>query len=211
MREPSAIARVRSAQTVWRSWREDMRVYGRRHVEDGWKAFIYYPDPRTTSLIRLGQLWLALGLPVVAYGCVQINDLLAGVWVGPRVRIGKGLLLGHPRGLIANPAVVIGDYCTIGQRVTLGGPKVTIGSFVEINASSTLISTSVRSVRIGDCAVVGAGSVVTRDVPPFAIVAGVPAKTIRIVEPAEWLRDRPWHRDAFVKAGLLGGGDIGDN
>lgn len=49
------------------------------------------------------------------------------------------------------------------------GNDVWIGHNVTIKAG----------VRIGDGAAIGAGSVVTKDVPPFAIVAGVPAKVIR--------------------------------
>lgn len=39
--------------------------------------------------------------------------------------------------------------------------------------------TIVNNVTVGDGAVIAAGSVVTKDVPPYAIVGGVPAKTIR--------------------------------
>lgn len=49
------------------------------------------------------------------------------------------------------------------------GNDVWIGSYVKI----------VEGVRIGDGAVVAAGAVVTKDVPPYAIVGGVPAKVIR--------------------------------
>ena len=51
-------------------------------------------------------------------------------------------------------------------------------------------------VRVGDGAIIGAGSVVThRDVEPYAIVTGVPAKTMRLRfgrEDVKWLRAHPW-------------------
>lgn len=50
-----------------------------------------------------------------------------------------------------------------------------IGNDVWIGANVTLL----RGVVVGDGAVIGAGSVVTRDVEPYSIVGGVPAKTIR--------------------------------
>ena len=52
---------------------------------------------------------------------------------------------------------------------------VAIGNDVWINSNVTIIS----GVTIGDGAVVLAGAVVTRNVPPYSIVAGVPAKVIK--------------------------------
>lgn len=50
-----------------------------------------------------------------------------------------------------------------------------IGSDVWVGANSTIL----RGVSVGDGAVIAAGAVVTRDVPPYAIVAGVPAKVVK--------------------------------
>ena len=53
--------------------------------------------------------------------------------------------------------------------------KITIGNDVWIGTHSMILG----GVKIGDGAVIGAGAVVTKDVPPYAIVGGVPAKIIR--------------------------------
>ena len=61
-----------------------------------------------------------------------------------------------------------------GDPATKG--DVIIGNDVWIGMNVTILS----GVKIGDGAVVGAGSVVVKDVPPYAIVGGVPAKLIRM-------------------------------
>ena len=53
---------------------------------------------------------------------------------------------------------------------------VTIGNDVFIGANVTVLD----GVKIGDGAIVAAGAVVNRDVPPYAVVGGVPAKLIRM-------------------------------
>ena len=54
-------------------------------------------------------------------------------------------------------------------------PRTVIGNDVWIGVGATLID----GVKIGDGAIIAAGAVVTKDVPPYAIVGGVPAKIIR--------------------------------
>lgn len=54
--------------------------------------------------------------------------------------------------------------------------RINVGSDVWIATNSLVLA----NVTIGDGAVVGAGSVVTRDVPPYAVVAGAPARVIRM-------------------------------
>ena len=53
-----------------------------------------------------------------------------------------------------------------------------IGNDVWIGSNSTILG----GVRIGDGAVIGAGAVVTKDVPPYSIVAGNPARVVKSLE-----------------------------
>jgi serine O-acetyltransferase len=116
----------------------------------------------------------------LAHLMTNLNDFLHGVWIGSKVRIGKGVSFSHPRGLIVNPAVRIGDYLSILQRVTIGGQNVEIGDYVEINAGGQIISNKrgPGKLKIGDNAVIAAGAVVIEDVEGNAVVAGVPAKVV---------------------------------
>jgi len=126
-----------------------------------------------------------------------------GVHIGQGSIIHWQTLFFHPRG------VHIGDYCNIGNNAFLDGRSTwTIGHRVAIGAevmiytlqhdidSPTFDATGgpvviedyvyigpraiiLPNVRIGCGAVVAAGAVVTKDVPAFAVVGGVPAQFIR--------------------------------
>jgi acetyltransferase-like isoleucine patch superfamily enzyme len=75
-------------------------------------------------------------------------------------------------------------YTPVSPRIRgehFSGRPVIIGNDVWIGARVTIL----RNVRIGDGAIIAAGAVVHRDVPPYTIVGGVPAKPIRLRFPEE--------------------------
>lgn len=103
-------------------------------------------------------------------------DLATGVIITTRggVSIGHRALIGYRTSIFSsNHHVPMG----VGQIFESGHDfaEVKIGNDVWIGASCVILP----GVTIGEGAVVGAGSVVTKDVAPFAMVAGVPAKLIR--------------------------------
>ena len=173
---------------------EDIRIFSEKHKDQGFFKYVYYPDIRVVMLIRLQNWFSCHGLRPLAYLIVMLNDFLHGVWVGPRVQIGQGLSLGHPRGLVINPGTKIGRYCTILNQVTLGGPNVVINDYVEIGVGAKVISTKDREVVIGEHSIIGAGAVVVHSIPPHSVVAGVPGRVIKEKDMDKWLKERPYYK-----------------
>lgn len=94
--------------------------------------------------------------------------------------IGPGLLIMHRHGLIVGPSV-IGRNCvlyqnvTIGQRLAFGDHRVPkIGDDVWIGPNAIITG----AITVGDGATISAGAVLSRDVPPRALVAGNPGRVI---------------------------------
>ena len=90
-------------------------------------------------------------------------------------------------GIVMHPNVTIGSDCRIFHHVTIAGEfaigapeRVTIGDRVTIGVNAVILPRSDTGMKMGDDAIIGAGAVVTADVPARAVVAGVPAKVIRV-------------------------------
>ncbi|MDM9381604.1 DapH/DapD/GlmU-related protein [Chlorogloeopsis sp. ULAP01] len=101
-------------------------------------------------------------------------------------QVGANLKLSHSVALVVNHETIIGTNCTLRHSTTIGNKKLADGSYsrcpkignnVDIGSNVVIIG----SVVIGDNAVIGAGSVVVKDVPAGAVVAGNPARVIRIL------------------------------
>jgi len=93
-------------------------------------------------------------------------------------RIGGGLCIPHPNGVVIHPDARIGPNCLLFQQVTIGmgtGDGVpTLGGHVDVGAGAKIIG----GVTIGDHAKVGANSVVLTDVPAGSTAVGVPARIL---------------------------------
>lgn len=115
---------------------------------------------------------------------------------GMNIHIGKNVFINEGCCFQDHGGIWIGDGSLIGQQVVMAtldhdldpahrqdmfpGP-IRIGRNVWIGAHATIL----RNVTIGDGAVVAAGAVVTKDVPPNTVVAGVPARVIKTICPTD--------------------------
>ncbi len=121
-------------------------------------------------------------------GCTLFDGVRLEVGKNARLSIGKGTYLNRNVVVVCDERVSIGRDCMISWDVVImdsdqhdwpGIPMkrapVTIGDRVWIGCRAIIL----KGVTIGDGVVVGAGAVVTRDVPPWTVVAGQPAKVVR--------------------------------
>ena len=123
---------------------------------------------------RAGQEGMALYLQS------RISEVF-GADIHPAARLGKGLMMDHATGVVIGETAVVGDNVSMLHGVTLGGtgrekgdrhPKIGQGVLISVGAKV------LGNIRIGDCAKIGAGSVVLADVPPYTTAVGVPARII---------------------------------
>lgn len=183
------------SQPGWLSTlKEDIRVFRVIYPQPGLLKYFYQPGFRALLIFRLAQLCYRSRITrALSYLLVTLNDVLCGVWIGPRVTAGPGLFLGHPRGLVVHPDTKIGSYCSMIQRVTLGGPNIVIGDYVEINAGAQLISNDRGrgTLNIGNHVIIGAGAVVLDDLPDCSVAVGVPARIVKTISPEDsWIHYR---------------------
>jgi serine O-acetyltransferase len=143
--------------------------------------FLYFKGYHAIQTHRFANaLWLA-GRKDFALYLQSRSSQVFQVDINPRACIGKGIMLDHATGFVAGETAVIGDHVSILQGVTLGGtgkadedrhPK--IGNGVLIGAGAIILG----NIKVGECARIGAGSVVVKDVPPRVTVVGVPARIV---------------------------------
>ncbi len=183
------------------------REYGRLGVRYLWRRFLTNAGRRwkTNGLVFFGR---GLELEVGGTGELRLGRF---VWLGDRtkirchegvVEIGDKTVFGQECTISAYQLVKIGRECVIADRamfidfdhgvVDVEVPirkqgiykrDVIVGSNVWIGYGACVL----RGVRVGDNAIIGTNSVVTRDVPANAVVGGVPARVLRMRDAPERL------------------------
>lgn len=152
-------------------------------VGEGWKGII--AEPTHLVIKKGGQLILNGQFTLHSGGTI-------GVQSGAKLTLGSGFANRHSW-ISCGCGITIGDEVFIADQVIirdwdghsiLGRPDkapISIGNHVWIGMRAIIL----KGVTIGDGAVVAAGAVVTKDVPPGAVVAGNPARVVK--EGVQWI------------------------
>ena len=103
------------------------------------------------------------------------------IQIGSATNIGPGFQICHGICVIINSSAIIGKNVTIHQFLTIGsehGQAAIIGDNVVIEPDVSTI----ENVHIGEGSIIGAGSIVTKDIPPYSVAVGAPAKVIKTIK-----------------------------
>ncbi|HYF92384.1 MAG TPA: acetyltransferase [Symbiobacteriaceae bacterium] len=139
------------------------------------------------------RLRLQLAERMAAHGVAPFTAVHPSAVLAAECRLGQGVVVGP--GAILNPGAVVGDHAIINSGAivehdtqigaganlsprTATSGNVRIGQRVFVGTGAVFLP----GISVGADSIVGAGAVVTRDVPPGVVVVGVPARVLRAVE-----------------------------
>ena len=151
---------------------------------------------RSVLLRRLWQASYGVEIGIGSYGCFHRGAFCSGDRIGNYCSIGANvwhLQANHPmdHGCMS-PIFYLKEFAGNLAAVDIPRTKLEIGHDVWIGRDVKILS---KVTHIGNGAVIGAGSVVTKNVEPYTVVAGNPAKVIRrrfADETASLLEDSMW-------------------
>lgn len=176
------------------------RYRWRRLVTRLWYAHQFGHIGKGSAFYPFGMLAGAENVSIgdrtkIRYGC-RLETVRHGQSWTPRIDIGSDVNIEQNVHIVCQDRIVIGDrvsiagHCAIvdvthpyqvSDRVKMGSMIVSERSSVEIGEGTFIGFGTIilPSVRIGRHCLIGAGSIVTRDIPDYSIAAGAPARVLR--------------------------------
>ena len=164
-----------------------MRYYGKTNFITFIKAYF---KNRTFRFQYAFRLCNTKGLKkYIGYVLYKTNRTRRIIQLPHNTKVGYGLYIGHGGPIIINPTTVIGNNVNLSQFTTIGsnkGKAATIGDNTYIGPSVCII----EDVKIGENVTIGAGSVVTKDIPDNATAVGNYAKVINYNNPGKYIHNK---------------------
>lgn len=147
------------------------------------EIWLTYSGVKALSHHRLANRLYKMHLKLAARVVSQWSKRITGIEIHPAAKIAAGVFIDHGNGVVIGETAEVGEGTVLYQGCTLGGTgketgkrHPTVGKNCVISAGAKILG----NITVGDCAKVGAGAVVLRDVPEHATVVGVPARVVRI-------------------------------
>ena len=132
------------------------------------------------ELLRFGQRLSKKNIPLFPKLIYRFNRVVFSCDIPPKTEIGEGTFFSHSGlGVVINGASKIGKNCRILQNVTIGGRGSHGVPVIEDNVTIGACACVIGGITVGHDSVIGAHAVVLKDIPPYSIVVGNPAKVVK--------------------------------
>jgi maltose O-acetyltransferase len=150
------------------------------------RAMGFYGYRRGLGAVGRRRAWRALGVTIDESARIGPSVTIrnpANVSIGAGTRLGGNVVIEAWEPISIGECVLTNDHIDLlagghdidHPRLRGKGGPITIGDHVWLPRRIIVMA----GVTIGDCAVIGSGSVVTTSVPPYGVAVGVPAKVVR--------------------------------
>ena len=157
-------------------------------ARDKLSIILTYPGVKAVFFHHLAHKIWNYKFFLIARMLSQFSRFLTGIEIHPAAKIGKNLFIDHGMGVVIGESSEIGNDVTLYHGVTLGGISPSENSDDQRNSKRhpTLLDNVIVGsgaqilgpIIIGECARIGANTVVLKDVPAHATMVGNPAKNI---------------------------------
>ena len=164
-----------------------MRYYGKYDILTFFRAYLKNSTFRFQYAFRMCH---STGLSKLIGVCLwKLNRSKSRIQLPLETKVGYGLYISHGGPIVVNPTAIIGNNVNLSQFVTIGsnhGKAAIIGDNTYIGPNVCIV----EDVVIGNNVTIGAGSVVTKDIPDNATAVGNYAKTINYNNPGRYVNKR---------------------
>ncbi len=147
-------------------------------------VIVNYPGLHAMFFYRIHHFLWGIKLKLIARLISQIARFITGIEIHPGAKIGKRLFIDHGMGVVIGETTIIGDDCILYQGVTLGG--VGTGEYTckrhPTLLDNVMVSTGAKvigNIIIGHNSIIGAQSVVLKNVPDNCTIVGIPAMIVK--------------------------------
>lgn len=185
----------------WALVAEDLRTNDRDLLSQGFWILFWHRFGNRRMSVRLKLL--RAPLTVIYRIMYRLGQWMGGMQLPYTVLVGRRVRLDHFGGMIL-VARRIGNDVTLRQNTTLGiatkadlNAKPVLEDHVDVGAGAVIVG----DIVVGRGAIIGANAVVTKPVPPYAVMGGVPARLIRMRDPVE-IGDPPLAEPVFPESRL---------
>ncbi|GLT82543.1 hypothetical protein SLE2022_009070 [Rubroshorea leprosula] len=147
-------------------------------------ALLYFKGYHSLQSYRVAHALWKQDRKILALALQSRISEVFGVDIHPAARIGEGIILDHATGVVIGETTVVGNRVSLMHGVTLGGTGKEIGDRHPKVGDGALLGACVTilgNIKIGEGAMLAAGSLVLKDVPPHSMMAGTPARVIGFI------------------------------